>query len=454
MERVQSANIARNIIKFGIILLLGYFAGQIVAGPFSIYIKIAILILPIIGIFFLLNPMWGFMTLLFIRPLVDPLRTYYLVERVSLLGVFSFINVLFVFYVLIKAKNIRIFPENIRWFYIYLFIGGLSILNSPDMGISLIAMVKLLSLLALFLLAYNLPENFDDALKIIKAILISAIIPIIYGIYQLITKQGVQIPTVGELADVPRILSTFSLSNAFAFYLGMIILLYILIQFYSHKKVERAVNILILVGGFVCLVYTYTRAIWLSLSLSLSCIAVFEKRVRRWLIILALICIPLFYNEVLKRFDDLVNPPPAYRTNTLVGRIEMAKMLLFEAFPEQPFLGFGLGVSADVLEQYTSANHKNIPHNDYIRVLLETGILGFIAYLVFLGKIFFYLLDLIRRKVNFHANIVFFGILILYLVSSMGQNIFLNISGVGYIFVLMGLAQKINDISEINKENG
>ena len=110
MERVQSANIVRNIIKIGIILLLGYFAGQIVVGPFSTYLKIAILILPIIAIFLLLNPLWGFMTLLFIRPLVDPLRSYYLIEKVSLLGVFSFINVLFTFFVLIKAKNIRIFP--------------------------------------------------------------------------------------------------------------------------------------------------------------------------------------------------------------------------------------------------------------------------------------------------------------------------------------------------------
>jgi hypothetical protein len=38
--------------------------------------------------------------------------------------------------------------------------------------------------------------------------------------------------------------------------------------------------------------------------------------------------------------------------------------------------------------------------------------------------------------------------------SSMAQNIFTSVAGLGYIFVLMGLAQKINDISEINKENG
>ena len=190
MERVQSANIVRNIIKFGFILYLSYFAGQIVAGPFSIYLKIAILILPIIGILLLLSPMWGFMILLFIRPLVDPLRTYYLIEKVSLLGVFSFINVLFAFYVLIKTQNVRLFPENIKWCFIYLFIALLSIANSLDIGMSFIALMKLLSLIALFLLAYNLPKSLDDALKIIKVILISSVIPIVYGIYQLITGGG------------------------------------------------------------------------------------------------------------------------------------------------------------------------------------------------------------------------------------------------------------------------
>jgi O-antigen ligase len=428
---------------------LSFFAGQIVVGPFSIYLKIAILILPIIGIFLLLNPMWGFMILLFIRPLVDPLRNYYLLGGVNLLGVFSFINVLFAFYVLIKIQNVRLFPENIKWCYIYLFTALLSIANSLDIGISFIAMMKLISLMALFLLAYNLPKSLDDALKIIKVIFISSVIPIVYGIYQLITGQGVQRQREGLLADVPRIESTFVLSNEFAFYLGIIILVFVLRQFYLHRKVEHAVNIFIFAGALVCLLYTYTRGVWLSLLLSLGCIAVFEKRFRRWLIILTLICIPLFSDNILNRFDDLINPPK-YGTNSLVSRFEIYKALLFKAFPEQPFLGFGLGVSQEALRQYLG--YKNIPHNDYIRVLVETGILGFIVYVVFLGKIFFYLLGLIRRKVNFHANTVFFGILIFYLISSMAQNSFFHISSAGYIFVLMGLAQKINDISEINKE--
>ena len=442
-------NTVKNILKFGIILLLGFIAGQIAVGPFSIYLKIAIFILPIIGILLFLNPMLGFMILLFIRPLVDPLRGYYLVGGLNLLGVFSFINVLFALYVLIRAQNVRLFPENIKWFYIYLFIAVLSIANSSDIGMSFLFLMKLISIIALFLLAYNIPESLDDALKIIKVIFLSSVIPIAYGIYQLITGVGVQAAKLGLLEGVSRIQSTFSLSNGFAFYLGIIILLFVLRQFYLHRKAENAVNIFIFTGALVCLVYTYTRVIWLSTLLSLGCIAVFEKKLRKWLIILALICIPLFSGEILKRADDLINPPE-YGTNSLEFRLTITKELLFNAVPKHPFLGFGPGTSEDVASKYTKFNI--VPHNDYIRVLVETGILGFTVYLVFLGKIFFYLLGLIRRKVNFHANAVFLGILMLYLISSMGQNIFLYISGSGYLFVLMGLAQKMNDISEADKE--
>jgi len=444
-------NTVKNILKFGIIIFLGYFAGQIAVGPFSMYLKIAIFLLPIIGILLFLNPMLGFMILLFIRPLAEPLGDYYLVWKVNFLGVFSFINILFAFYVLIKTKNVRLFPENIKWFYIYLFIALLSIANSPDIGISFIFLMKLISIMALFLLAYNLPKSLDDALKIIKVLFLASIIPILYGLFQLITGQGVQTPPSGPLEGVSRINSVSSVSNGFAYYMGIIILLFVLRQFYSHRKAESAVNIFIFAGALVCLVYTYTRAIWLSSLLSLGCIAVFEKKLRRWLVILALICIPLFSGEISKRFDDLKNPPE-YGGNSLEFRFTITKELLFKAVPKHPLLGFGLGVSAEEVSARYTKYRQVLPHNDYIRVLIETGVLGFIVYLVFLGKMFFYLLGLIRRKVNFHANTVFFGILMFYLISSMGQNIFTSVAGLGYIFVLMGLAQKINDISEADKE--
>ncbi len=451
MERVQeSANIVRNIIKIGLILSLSFLAGQMIAGSFSIYLKIAILILPIIGILLFLNPIWGFMILLFIRPLVNPLMEYHLVPGINLLGFFSFLNVILIVSILIKERDVKLFPKNLKWFYIYFMVAIFSLFNSSDVFNSFVFLMKLLSLIALFLLGYYFPRSLDDVLKIIRVIILSAIVPIIYGLYQAATGQGIQSAKWGILSGASRINSTFELSNGFADFLGMIILISILLLFYSRKNKEKFFVTLIISGAFICLLFTYVRAIWISIFVALCSIGLFEKRYRRWLILLALPLLPLLWDLVYARFEDIINPsiviPGA--TNSLEFRQEITKQLLTNVFPKHPFFGFGVGQSQHVIPLFTI--FENPPHNDYMRVLIETGIFGLITYLIFVGKLFFYLFSLIRRKINVRANSIFLALLLFYLVASSAQNLFAFIASSGYIFLYMGMAQKINDIDRDN----
>lgn len=442
----------KNINIFGIlVVVLSVFIGLIVVEPLDIDVKIGLLLLPLIITILLLNPMWSFMVLLFIRPLITSLKEYDFGGGLTLLGVFSLLNIVFTVFILIKTPNVRVVPKNIKWFYIYVVIAFLSSMNSMDILLSIEGMMKILSLLALFLLGYNLVNSLEDGLKIIRVILISAVIPLSYGIYQVISQQGATYGT-GLLKDLVRVNATFDMAHGFAYYSGMIILLSILAFFHSRGKKDNIFNFLIIVGATICIVFTYTRAIWISTLLTLCFISIYERKIRGWLILSIIIVALFFYGTVLQRFDDLINPPdPRYGTNSFVFRTDITKQLLSNAMVKRPILGFGLYMSEKVATQYTI--YDRLPHNDYMRVLIETGILGLTAYLVFLGKMVRYLLNLIRNKVNFHVNTIFLGILIYYLMASMSQNVFTYISTAGYIFVLMGLAQKINDISEINKEN-
>ena len=129
-------NIVKNIIKFGIILLLSYFVGLIIVEPLDIYAKIGILLLPLIIIILLLNPMWGFMILLFIRPLITSFREYDFGGGLTLIGVFSLLNIVFAIFVLTRSLNAVLFPKNISLFYIYVFIALLSLINSIDISLS------------------------------------------------------------------------------------------------------------------------------------------------------------------------------------------------------------------------------------------------------------------------------------------------------------------------------
>ena len=52
---------------------------------------------------------------------------------------------------------------------------------------------------------------------------------------------------------------------------------------------------------------------------------------------------------------------------------------VLKAWEKHPFLGYGLGLSKQ------SIDSKYLPHNDYLRALIEGGILGLFSYLVLWG---------------------------------------------------------------------
>jgi O-antigen ligase len=64
---------------------------------------------------------------------------------------------------------------------------------------------------------------------------------------------------------------------------------------------------------------------------------------------------------------------------------------LLTAWQQYPILGFGLGTSTAI------SNNGLLPHNDFIRVLVEGGIVGLITYLAFLSFQIVRLVQLIRK---------------------------------------------------------
>lgn len=444
---------ANKILKTISIPLFGLFAGQVIASPVNIITKVALLLSPNVGILLMLNPLWGLMILLFIRPLGEH-TSFYTMKALNFMSVHSIIIILLSFYVLITARNVKWFPENLKWFYIYLLIAILSTMNSFDILASATGIMKLIALLSLFLLGYNLPNSAKDAVNIVRAIVLSAVIPIVYGLYQAITGSVEYIHRVefGTLAGTKRIHSVFGLHNQFAIFIGLMALAAVLGYFYSKGRKERIFSLLVLSGSLVCLFFTFARTGWIATALPLFLIGIYEKRVRKWLIILALVLLPLSWNTISARFDDLATPYHGEGGfNSLEFRIDIARQVLSRAVPEHFFFGFGPGLGRLVTNRYTT--YDFVPHNDYIKVLVETGIIGLIVYLIFWGKIFFYLSGLIRRGVNRSANFIFLGILIYYLIFSSADSLFAYVTSSGYVFCLMGLAQKLNEFNEDTVSN-
>jgi O-antigen ligase len=89
--------------------------------------------------------------------------------------------------------------------------------------------------------------------------------------------------------------------------------------------------------------------------------------------------------------------------NTFQGRLQYHEKLL-DLVKENPVVGYGLGTAG-----YTS-KITYPPHNDYLRIALESGVPGMLLYIVFLLKELF---DHIQRVRTTMFGLVHFSSLIL-----------------------------------------
>ncbi len=76
--------------------------------------------------------------------------------------------------------------------------------------------------------------------------------------------------------------------------------------------------------------------------------------------------------------------------NSFNWRLAQWTFLMTKIFPLSPFLGFGLGLSIE------AGGNGYLPHNDYVRALVEGGIVGFGTYIGFFVAIGIRLIQLIR----------------------------------------------------------
>ena len=138
---------------------------------------------------------------------------------------------------------------------------------------------------------------------------------------------------------------------------------------------------------FVLLFFTYTRGAWLCLFLILFLVGLLRFR---FFLLSFLAVILIFYVGFLpfrERLDSLIAFSAADST---VWRLELWRDSL-EYAKGSWLIGHGPGTSAYLISQNRSPLlGSSEPHNDYIKLILEIGLLGLAAYLLLL-------LSLLRR---------------------------------------------------------
>ncbi|MFN8037016.1 MAG: O-antigen ligase family protein [Acidimicrobiia bacterium] len=222
------------------------------------------------------------------------------------------------------------------------------------------------------------------------AVVVSLVVPALFGIVQLVGNQQVQ-PEYGPKLPVGRILGTFVHPNAFATYLVVLIPLTIAMLPVYHGRPR---TVLLGVAGLSCalLMFTYARGAWLGAIIAVIAVGFLQDRRIVTGLLCALVAVVLFVPSVSARLSDLGSSQKANvdDPNSLSWRMKYWGSVLPMA-GESPVTGIGL----QNVELRTTAGLP--PHNVFVQAFVETGVFGLCALLALVGCLIADLRRALRR---------------------------------------------------------
>ena len=259
--------------------------------------------------------------------------------------------------------------------------------------------VRLFSWLMVYLLVMQLKDRVHPV-KIINALFLSLIAPLTAGLLQILlpayllpsflTLKGTD---VTSLEQVSRINGTLGHPNTFATF----ILLFISLTYWKTKNSEDRKLWLILLGILIFFITTSKALVGLVMT-SVLVLGLIAPKLNLSKLIVGLVLIAgvigLFASTEFgqERLASIANTPllnpdidisQAILLNSKDGNSFNWRLAqwtsLLESWRDSPIFGYGLKTSS-----YLSYIQSS-PHNDYIRALVEGGIIGFTTFIAFLG---------------------------------------------------------------------
>lgn len=257
------------------------------------------------------------------------------------------------------------------WLLALLFWGYLAYQQFGENGLlGLREWTRLFSIFVIYVLSLQLVQ-LKGYKYLVHCSLWSLLAPILVGYYQMFFTPDI---------SSERLYGTLAHPNAFSLYLTLFIAILIWkIKFSSRKFLWIGLLSILLFA----LVRTFSIGgmVMIGVFIVLIIHKEFEIRMKSFSISLLLLSVILFiYTDTgQKRIEELKSTPSfndvvngEVVTNSFTWRVVNWK-LLYEKWMDNPWLGYGLNTAGFVNPWYMAA-----PHNDYLRFLVELGLVGFI----------------------------------------------------------------------------
>jgi O-antigen ligase len=442
---------SRKTVEKTFIFFASLVAGYVVASYSKLYIYsfIGFLVGVTLFILFTYRPDFIILSFISIRPGIENIakggaklgsESY-----LNPLAAFAMLLVLFAIVFLLLKKINLVSDTPVRIFFLYILIsllwGGIYSVSKPNF---IATFTRLLSYFSLFVLSSILfGRSEKDTKKLVVAYFLSFVIPLSIGFYQIVTHQGRTAEWVESLIGLRRIYGTLSHPNAFSRLILFALLLIFNLLFITKKVRYKIVGCFVIGLLLLEVFHTYTRGTWLAIPLSFGIIGLVHYRKLLAIIPLFIAGVIFFVPTVLYRFSDIISVAYRWKVWTTILSYMGGIEFLF---------GKGLGSISAMIHTIFPITQA---HNDYLRIIFDSGFVGFILYMSIHLILLYRAIRLLRIPLSsFNVAIVltFVSFSSSLLLVSFFDNIFRAIVIQWYYWTLAGVVNQlyINHFKEKN----
>ena len=420
--------------KLILISELFLFAGTlifIITNNLTAVTAIGLLIMAILIPLFIIFPYYSLLLLIIVRNATDTYAestfiNFFDTIHLNFSSILGALIIIWVIYIFLKEKIIiKKIPLIIPW-SLFLLFALVSIFYSVSKIDSVRMFLKLFDFYLIYLVSYFYFTKYKHKKSyLIKALFIAYLLPCILGIYQIIIKIGFSGPE-----QFSRIYGTYSHPNIFSFNLLLLFVIFTIV--YLSSKCSRNKKFLLLFLALITLLilYTLTRSTWIALIIfGVSLVLIYRRQyIIKYLLLgsaLIFMFIILTNYTPLKYFNwtDITFIKRAFTSNTFVTSWQWRTNTWLEMSAyvyQSPIIGFGLDTYRFLREKqiYSIYEDPYYAHNDYLKFLIELGVIGLLLYLNLIFQTLKRVFIKFKNSQNKKYLVAFIGILIIYLLAS------------------------------------
>ena len=324
--------------------------------------------------------------------------------------------------------------------FLFLCCIAISLTYSPNQPEATISFVRICALVA-FTYMIQIVIDSKQAVKVtLWSMVFLSVAGAVMGAYQVITGQfHLPVEVITSLGgNVPRATGTFHNPNIFASFLmsGVLPVIAVLLN-YRMKKIHRVLFLISIIIGLGGILASFSRSSWVATIAGIIVILILSGKLRYFFIfIFASIVLILGLKEFVPFaeyiFERFISIFTLFTEFGSIGRTSSSARIYlivasFDMFADHPFWGIGWRAFPHVFHNYTPPGYPhwsyvNEPHTVLAMVLGELGLIGFIVFTWFLGRVSYLAIKGLKTIEDTYFRSVYIGLIALFVAFQVNQS--------------------------------